>query len=88
MKKILIAATLTASMGLSACGGKSEASREQIDNGREQAKEMIKATKTQGAGHKPQAQPQTQPQAQPRTETANPGNGAAVQPQGTDTLPE
>lgn len=80
MKKILIAATLTASMGLSACGGKSEASREQIDNGREQAKEMIKATKTQGAGHKPQAQP--------RTETANPGNGAAVQPQGTDTLPE
>lgn len=86
MKKILIAATLTASMGLSACGGKSEASREQINNGREQAKEMIKATKTQGAGHKPQAQPQAQ--AQPRTETANPGNGAAVQPQGTDTLPE
>lgn len=80
MKKILIAATLVASMGLSACGGKSEASREQINNGREQAKEMIKATKTQGSGH--------DPQAQTKTGTANIGNEAVIQPQGTDTLPE
>lgn len=81
MKKILIAATLVASMGLSACAGKSEASREQINKGREQAKEMIHATKRQGVA--PAAKEQATPAA-----AATAGQEASVQPQDTDTLPE
>lgn len=80
MKKILIAATLVASMALGACGGKSEASREQINKGREQAKEMIHATKRQGIA------PAADGQAEPAT--AATGQEAAARPQATDTLPE
>lgn len=47
MKKIMIAAALIAAMTLSACGGKSEASREQISNAHDKAKEMLHQTHTQ-----------------------------------------
>jgi len=47
MKKILMAAAIAATMALTACSGKSEASREQISNGHEQAKEMLRKTAAQ-----------------------------------------
>lgn len=75
MKKIMILAALAATVTLTACGGKSDASREQISKGREQAKEMIKATKAQQAKPeaKPAAKPEAKPEAKPDTTSVNPG---------------
>ncbi len=41
MKRIFIATAIAVTACLSSCGGKSEASREQINNGYEEAKEML-----------------------------------------------
>lgn len=47
MKKIFIAATLLLALCVSACGGKSDASKEQISKGRDEAKAMLKETHRQ-----------------------------------------
>lgn len=57
-----MAAAVAATIALTACSGKSEASREQINNGREQAKEMLRKTGEQPATD---AQPAPAEEAQP-----------------------
>ena len=65
MKKILTAAC--AALVLTSCAGHSDADKEQISQGREQAKEMLEATRQP----RPQKQ-ETTPQIQPKQQEAQP----------------
>lgn len=56
MKKIFIAATLLLALCVSSCGGKSDASKEQISKGHDEAKEMLKETHRQQPEQTPVAE--------------------------------